>query len=83
VLARGVEQYLMNHVVEQARSLGLRKVSGEYIPTAKNGMVTEFYAQFGFTKTSENNGHTVWLLDVDSFEPSETLMQAAEPAAVV
>jgi FkbH-like protein len=83
VLARGVEQYLMNQVVEQARSLGLRKVSGEYIPTAKNGMVTEFFAQFGFIKTSEDKGHTTWLLDVDSFEPSETLMQAAEPAAVV
>ena len=83
VLARGVEQYLMNLVVEQACSLGITQISGEYITTAKNGMVSEFFAQFGFTKTSENNGHTVWLLDVNSYQPVKTLIRPAETTAVV
>jgi FkbH-like protein len=83
VLARGVEQYLMNLVVEQACSLGVAQISGEYIPTAKNGMVSEFFAQFGFTRTSENNGHTVWLLDVNSYQPVKTLIRPAETTAVV
>jgi len=83
VLARGVEQYLMNLVVEQACSLRVSQIGGEYIPTAKNGMVSEFFAQFGFTRTSENNGHTVWLLDVNSYQPVKTLIRPAETTAVV
>src|SRR5258707_2253823 len=49
VLARGVEQQLMNMVVAEAQSRGCTRVRGEYTRTAKNGMVSEFFAQFGFT----------------------------------
>jgi FkbH-like protein len=83
VLARGVEQYLMNLVVEQARGLHLEQVRGEYIPTAKNGMVRDFFAQFGFTTISDDNGRTGWLLDVNSYQPAETLIRPSETAAVV
>jgi FkbH-like protein len=83
VLARGVEQYLMNLVIDQARTLDLAHIRGEYIPTAKNGMVREFFAQFGFTRTSDNDGHTCWLLEVDSYQPIETLISPVEAAIVV
>jgi len=68
----------MNLVVETANSLHLAQIKGEYIPTTKNGMVREFFAQFGFARTSDNNGHTVWLLDVSSYQPAETLIRTAE-----
>jgi FkbH-like protein len=48
VLGRGVEQYLMNMIVAIAKERGLSKITGQYIPTSKNGMVKDFWAQFGF-----------------------------------
>src|SRR5262249_42379866 len=48
VLQRGVEQLAMNTIVDFARRRGLRRVTGRYVPTAKNGMVKDFYLRFGF-----------------------------------
>jgi FkbH-like protein len=70
VLARGVEQYLMNRIFAEAEQRGLRRVTGEYIPSAKNAMVRDFFTRFGFELTSEEaNGHTTWALDVAQYEP--------------
>ncbi|MCU1257589.1 MAG: family phosphatase [Bryobacterales bacterium] len=63
VLARGVEHFLMTRVVELAREKGLTRITGEYIPTAKNAMVKDFFAQFGFEKTAEQDGASKWHLD--------------------
>jgi FkbH-like protein len=60
VLKRGVEQALMKEVFQQAKEFGLRRVTGEFIPTAKNGMVQDFFAQFGFEKVTEQGGHSFW-----------------------
>jgi FkbH-like protein len=71
VLARGVEQYLMNHMVGIARDRGLSRVSGEYIPSAKNAMVKDFWAQFGFEKT----GISQWEIAVAQYEPRTVLIR--------
>jgi FkbH-like protein len=65
VLGRGVEQYLMNHIFSIARDRGLSKVRGEYISTAKNAMVKDFWARFGF----ENSGDSKWEMDVTRYSP--------------
>ena len=63
VLKRGVEQLLRNELCECARRRGLALVRGEYIPSAKNAMVREHYAQLGFTLcSSQEDGRTVWEL---------------------
>ena len=41
----------MNKVVNLAREWGCETLIGEYIPTAKNKMVREFYDDFGFKET--------------------------------
>lgn len=66
VLGRGVEQYLMNRIFAEARDSGLSKVSGEYVPTAKNAMVKDFLAQFGF----EQAGESKWEMAVTRYTPS-------------
>jgi FkbH-like protein len=82
VLTRGVEQYLMNTVFEHARRLGLARVTGEFIPTAKNGMVKDFFAQFNFSTTKEDgDGHTWWALDASAYQPYETFMAAVQTSA--
>lgn len=79
VLTRGVEQYLMNTVFEHASRLGLARVTGEFIPTPKNAMVREFFAQFGFAKTKEDtDGHTYWALDVAAWQPHNTFLTPSQ-----
>ncbi|RYZ14944.1 MAG: HAD-IIIC family phosphatase [Alphaproteobacteria bacterium] len=69
VLKRGVEQMLLNEVVEIARQSGLTRVTGEYLPTAKNVLVKDHYASLGFTLVSDTDGATSWELDVAAWTP--------------
>jgi FkbH-like protein len=73
VLARGVEQFIMNHIFEYAAQAGSAQVLGEYVPTAKNAMVRDFYRQFGFSQLPAD-GNT-WVLDVAAYQPRETFVQ--------
>jgi predicted enzyme involved in methoxymalonyl-ACP biosynthesis len=81
VLARGVEQQLMNLVVEEAQRRGCTRVSGEYIRTSRNGMVSEFFAQFGFTMIGDDPDHTLWVLPVQAYEPVPTFIRTAAAMA--
>jgi FkbH-like protein len=79
VLARGVEGFLMNRVVEHAQQLRLSRITAEYIPTAKNGMVKDFFQQFGFTKVAEGpGGDARWSLSTSAYHPVRTFMTLAE-----
>jgi FkbH-like protein len=80
-LTRGVEEHIMNHVVDVARSKGARRIVGEYIPTAKNGMVREFFARFGFTMESDEAGRTRWTLDPGVYTPRKTWIAPASEMA--
>lgn len=61
VLKRDMEYAMMDELVEKCTSVGIRRLLGYYFPTAKNGMVKEFYQQQGFTKISEDEaGNAVW-----------------------
>jgi len=83
VLQRGVEQFAMNKIVEYARDRGHRRVTGRYIPTAKNGMVKNFYAQFGFVQTEAANGEgTEWSLAVEDYVPHEVFIQELSPTPI-
>jgi FkbH-like protein len=50
VIARTVEEFTMNHVVKKAAELGYSRLLGEFIPTAKNQLVVDFYDKLGFTR---------------------------------
>jgi FkbH-like protein len=79
VLGRGVEGLLMNRVVERARELGLSRVTAEYIPTAKNGMVRNFFRQFGFEKVEVGaKEETRWSLSTATYLPCSTFVKMAE-----
>ena len=56
-----MEFAMMDELVEKCQSTGITKIVGYYYPTAKNGMVKEFYAMQGFVKVAEDEtGNTVW-----------------------
>jgi len=68
VLARGVEQFAMNFIVESARTRGIDVVTGRYVPTEKNRMVKDFFAGFGFRKVQESaSGATDWEIQTSAY----------------
>lgn len=75
VLKRGLEDAVMNVVMEYARKKGLTSVVGYYVPTKKNLMVRDFYKEMGFriVDTSDDGG-TVWRQEVASFKPRKLHM---------
>ena len=75
VLTRGVEDYLMNQLVDEAKCLGLSTVAGSYIPTSKNVMVKEFYARFGFESSAEHpDGRIDWVLNVADYQSRQVFI---------
>jgi len=73
VLQRGVEFMAMNQIFEFARARGIERIVGRYIRTAKNDMVKDFYAGFGFQKKSQGeNGDSQWELEVSAYQPRQT-----------
>jgi predicted enzyme involved in methoxymalonyl-ACP biosynthesis len=48
VLTRGVEETLMNTLMQDAREAGVQAIIGEYIPTPRNALVSDWYSRMGF-----------------------------------
>ena len=79
VLGRGMEEETLNLVAAEAIRLGADRLTGEYRPTAKNGMVREHYKKLGFSTAGENR----WELDLSNWAPRPTFIasrNAHEPA---
>ena len=78
VLQRGVESFAMNNIFAYAQRLGLKRVVGRYIPTAKNDMVKDFFKGFGFERVGEvEGGGSEWALAVEDYRPREVFMTEA------
>lgn len=61
VFGRRVEEATLALLAEQARERGVRRLIGEYRPSARNGMVREHYGRLGFTRESEAaDGTVLW-----------------------
>jgi FkbH-like protein len=61
VLKRGVEQETMNEILRLAKARGCARVVGVYLPTKKNGMVSDLYSSLGFSPTEGDTN--VFFLD--------------------
>ena len=65
VLKRDMEYAMMDQLAARCLERDLTEIRGYYYPTAKNGMVRDFYDKQGFAKASEDDvGKTVWTLDL-------------------
>ena len=71
VLKRGMEEFIINHMIQVAKESGFKKITAEYIPTLKNNMVKEIYDQMGFDKTGEHS----YEVYTDSFKPLKTYIK--------
>jgi FkbH-like protein len=55
VLKRGVEEAVMDALVEKARASGAASLRGSYVATARNGLVADFYPRMGFESAGGND----------------------------
>lgn len=74
VLRRGMENFTLNTLAGFAREKGYRYLRGEYLPTAKNEMVSDHYSSLGF---AEEGGR--WVLDLQRYEMRPTFVNETAP----
>ncbi len=74
VLKRGMEDFTLNTMVAVARERGYRRIVGEYLPTAKNGMVADHYKRLGFSEV-KGASTALWELDTDNYTPHECCIE--------
>ena len=60
IMGRGVEEIMMNQIIEKAKLSGIKRIKGEFIPTAKNKPAENFYEELGFKKENE-----FWVFNTD------------------
>lgn len=72
VLGRKVEQGMLDHIAQAARTQGVRWLFGLYRPTPKNAMVARHYDGLGFKVVSEGpDGVRRLVFDVNNYRPPE------------
>ena len=82
VLKREMENAMLDVLAERARARGLATIVGYYLPTAKNGMVADFYSRLGFSSIPAPrglpDGATVWTLDLAAYTQQNTHIKVLE-----
>ncbi len=62
VLQRGLEEAMMDKLVQVCKTRKIESIHGTYLKTAKNSMVADFYAKMGFDNVSvTENGDSKWI----------------------
>ena len=75
VFGRDLEFEAMNIAVEIARRRGARAFRANYIPTAKNGVISNLYPSLGFTRVNPAppaDGAIRWSLDLTEYVDRKT-----------
>ncbi len=83
VLGRGVEDFLLAQLVEEARSRGAERLVGVYVRAERNAQAADFYERHGFAR--EPGSADEWALDLGTarLEPPPWIRAApreAQPA---
>lgn len=74
VLKRGMENFVLNKMVQCAKDKGFRNIIGEYLPTMKNKMVEKHYPNLGFVHT-EDMPINQYVLEIDNYIPHNCFIQ--------
>lgn len=66
VIARQIETAFIGAVIDDLVGRGIKTIAALYLPSAKNGMVSDFYPRHGFNhRPSENGSAWVWQKSTD------------------
>ncbi len=71
VLKRGMEEFVVNHIVSTAAEEGNKTIIAEYIETSKNHMVKDIYDKMGFLKVKDN----YYCLNISDYKEQKTYIR--------
>jgi FkbH-like protein len=67
VLGRGVEQAVLQELIQCAQNEGANRLTGSYIPSGRNKLVEDHYKKLGFELLERDaQGRTSWSLTLDN-----------------
>jgi len=72
VFGRQLEHEALNIAVETARERGVRTFHAGYVPTEKNKVIANLFADLGFRPLGGEGGSGRWALDLDAYKPHAT-----------
>ena len=71
VLKRGMENFVLNTIVDYANENGYAYLKGQYLPTPKNQMVENHYFHLGFKQSAD-----YWVLNVKDYTQKQCFIKA-------
>ena len=71
VIGRGVEEGILDYIINEARKNNVKRIIGNFIPTKKNKPSESFLPNFGFEKV---NDYWIYSLEKHSKKPSHLLL---------
>jgi len=71
VISRRLEEFVLDQLVETAKTADATRLRGTYVPTKKNSLVSDHYEKLGFRRVSgtPQDGSVLWELAVDDYIP--------------
>lgn len=78
VLGRKVEEAILSDIAERAAAQGVAILVGEYIPTAKNSIVSDLYSRLGFTETSRDADRVLYEMTLESLPPNVSFIDKVD-----
>ncbi len=68
VLGRSIETGVLAYTLELARAEGSQRIRGYYVPTQKNGLVSDFYRRHGLTFVGHHGPAESWEAELAEFQ---------------
>jgi FkbH-like protein len=69
VIGRSLESTVLQELCRAAAAKGCAEIRGTYIPTPKNGLVSDLFERLGFERVGERDGETDWVYDLAAKPP--------------
>ncbi len=71
VIGRNIEIVFFDYVIEKLKSVGIKDIESEYIPTAKNQQVATFYSSRGLNADPEKGKKFVYRINLKDYKFSD------------
>jgi predicted enzyme involved in methoxymalonyl-ACP biosynthesis len=71
VIGRQAEDALFDKIIQDATGQQVSQVEAEYIPTANNKLVADFWDRLGLTFKNENNGTKYYQLTTKNYHTKQ------------
>jgi FkbH-like protein len=75
VIKRNMEFAMFDEFVNACKHHNISEIIAYYYKSSKNEMVSNLYKDFGFTIVEQNNGNTIWKLDVSDYKNTNSIIE--------